>query len=98
MPIVVDDAVVIVMWTAVLTTLRRRALATPPTSAQVRRSERLMSAAGVCATVGVTLLVMGLMMDSLGMRGVLTLFEWAAPIAIAGGAVLSGYAAWVKGR
>jgi len=98
MPILVDVAVVIVMWTAVLTSLRRRTRVTATASAQDRRSERLMSAAGICATVGVTLLVVGLMMDSVGMRGLLTVFQWAAPIAIGAGAVLSGYAAWVKAR
>jgi hypothetical protein len=98
MPIVVDVAVVIVMWTAVLTALHRRRRVTAAASAHDRRSERLMSAAGICATIGVTLLVLGLMMDSAGMRELLTVSQWAAPIAIGAGAVLSGYAAWVKRR
>ena len=97
-PILVDVAVVIVMWTAVLTTLRRQTRAAAAASAQDRRSAQLMSAAGICATVGVTLLVVGLMMDSVGMPALYTLFVWAAPVAIAGGAVLSSYATWVKGR
>jgi hypothetical protein len=96
-PILVDVAVVIVMWTAVLTTLRRDRRVAAAASAQDQRSVRLMSAAGICAAVGVTLLVVGLMLDSAGMRGLYTLSAWAAPIAIGVGAVLSGYAAWVKG-
>ena len=94
-PILVDVAVVIVMWTAVLTTLRRPAAAA---SATDRRSAQLMSAAGISATVGVTLLVVGLMTDSLGTPSLHMLIQWAAVMAIGGGAVLSGYATWMKGR
>jgi hypothetical protein len=98
MPILVDVAVVIVMWTAVLTTLRRQNRGTAAASAQDRRSARLMSAAGISASVGVTLLVIGLMTDSVGTPSLHMLIQWAAVTAIGGGAVLSGYAAWVKER
>jgi hypothetical protein len=79
MPILVDVAVVIVMWTTVLTVLRRQTRGVAAPSAQDRRSARLMSAAGIAATVGVTLLVAGLLADSAGMPGLHTLFVWAAP-------------------
>ena len=97
-PILVDVAVVIVMWTAVLTTLRHHTRGTAAASAQDRRSARLMSAAGICASVGATLLVVGLMTDSVGMPSLHMLIQWAAVMAIGGGAVLSAYATWVKGR
>jgi len=94
-----EAAVLIAMWAAVLTVLRRRhRQVTAAGSTQEPRSERLMRAAGICATFGATIFILRLMTDSVATPWWQTLSEWASLMAIGAGAVLSGYAVWVKGN
>lgn len=100
-PIILDFALVIGMWTAVLAVLRaehrRRARAAVDASPREARSYRLHSAAAICATVGVTFFFAWLIGDAIGAPWLQTLSLPAALILIAVAAVLSGYAGWVKG-
>jgi hypothetical protein len=99
MPIVGDVAVTVAMWTAVLTIERRwRTTATADASARDVRSYDIQRAAVMCVTVGVTCFIAWLVTDSVGPRWLNNVLPVAALILIAVGAVVSGYAAWMKAR
>jgi len=98
LPILLDLALVIVVWTTVLTTLRQqRARAIAPRSRRAVRSARAQTVAAISATVGVTWFVAWLISDALGPHWLHTLSLPAALLFIAAGAVLSGYAGWASG-
>jgi len=94
-----DFAIVIAMWTAVLLVERRwRARVVADASPREARSYDLQRAGVICAALGVTFFVAWLISDSLGPHWLHTLSQPAALILIAVGGILSGYAAWVRAR
>ena len=96
-PILVDIAVAIVVWTAVLALERQlRARMTADPSPRNVRSYRLDRAGLICAAAGFTFFIVWLMTDAVGPHWLQTLARPAAAILIAVAAGFSGWAAWVR--
>ncbi len=96
--IIPDIVITIVLWTAVLWTVRqRRARVAANPSPRAVRSYRLHTVAVLCVAVGVTWFFAWLISDTIGPHWLHTLSLPAALIFIAVGSVLSGYAGWVGG-
>jgi len=97
-PILFDLAVVILLWTVVLVSTRRRRLrAAADPSPRRMRGYRLHAAALISVAVGVTCFVTWLVSDAIGPQWLHSLSLPAALLFIALGAALSGYAGWVGG-
>jgi hypothetical protein len=97
-PIILDLALAIAVWTAVLWTVRqRRARVAADPSPRAVRSYRVHTVALICVTVGVTWFFAWLISDAIGPHWLHTLSLPAALIFVAVGSLLSGYAGWVGG-
>jgi len=97
-PVVVDVAVAVVMWVAVLRLLRgRRARLAADASPRARRSHRLHTTASLVVAVGVTWFFVWLATDGLGPAWLHAASLPVALVFIAGGAAVSGYAGWIGG-
>ena|SRR5262245_20166666 len=93
-----DIGTAVVLWAAVLATLRqRRARMTANPSPEEVRSRRLHEAAALAAMIGVTWFIAWFITDATGPYWLHTLSVPAALAFIAVGAVVAGYAAWIGG-
>jgi hypothetical protein len=98
-PILVDIAVVIVVWTATLALARQlRTRLTLDSSPRNVRSYHLDLAGLICATTGFTCFIAWLLTDAVGPHWLQALARPAAGILIAIAAALAGWAAWVRAR
>lgn len=96
-PIVLDVAIMIVMWAAVLRlTARRRAQMLPNSLPHKVRGYRYQSAAMISAAIGVTSFVSWLVTDTVGPDWLHAVSAPAALLFIAAAAVSAGYAGWLK--
>ncbi len=96
-PLILDFALLIAAWTAVLTVLRRqRARIAADASPREVRSQRLQSAGAISAMVGVTCFVAWLIGDAADLPWLRALSLPATVGFIATGAALTGYGAWIK--
>jgi hypothetical protein len=91
-------ACAVVLWAAVLATLRQRRARMPANpSLEAVQSRRLHEAAALAATIGATWFIAWFITDAIGPYWLHTLSVAAALGFIAGGAVIAGYAAWIGG-
>ena len=96
--IIRELVIVIVLWTAVLWTLRRRhARVAANPSPRAVRGHRVHTVAVLCVTVGVTWFIAWLMSDTTGPQWLHAVSLPAALTFIVVGAVVSGYAGWIGG-
>lgn len=95
---IVDVALAVLMWVAVLSVLRHRRARMPadPSPAQAR-SARLHEVAALSATIGVTWFFAWLITDTTGPPWLHVLAVRAALAFIAVGAGVAAYAGWVGG-
>jgi hypothetical protein len=97
-PIIVDVAITVIVWAAVLGFLRqRRARMAVTASPEARRSRRLHEVAAIAAMIGVTCLLAWFMTDAIGAHWLHALSAPAALTFLAVGAVVAGYAGWLGG-
>ena len=97
-PVLLEVALTIALWVAVLWLLRvRRGRMGDSPSPRVVRGHRLHIAAAITATVGVTWFVAWLLTDAAGPHWLHILSLPAAALFLAVGAVLAGYAGWIGG-
>lgn len=95
---ILDIAVTVVVWGAVLATMRkRRARMAANPSPEELRSRRLHEVAAMAAMIGVTWFVAWFITDATGPQWLHTLSVPAALAFIVVGAVVAGYAAWIGG-
>lgn len=98
MTLIVDAALTVVVWAAVLRLLRvRRARLAADATPRARRSHRLHSAASIVVAVGVTWFFVWLATDGPGPAWLHAVSLPVALVFIAGGAVVSGFAGWIGG-
>ena len=97
-PILFDVAAVILLWTVVVVSTRRRLLrvAADPSPRRIR-GYRLHTAALISVAVGVTWFMAWLASDAIGPQWLHSLSLPAALLFIAVAAALSGFAGWVGG-
>lgn len=97
-PIILDVVLVVVLWAAILGTLRqrRKRMAADP-SIEAVRSRRLHEAAAISAAIGVTWFFAWFITDPTGPDWLHALSAGAALAFIAASVALAGYAAWVGG-
>ena len=95
---ILDIALTVLMWVAVLTVLRRRRarMAADPSPAQAR-GLRLHEVAALSATIGVTWFFGWLVTDTTGPPWLHVMAVRAALAFIAVGAGVAAYAGWVGG-
>jgi len=87
------------MWTAIVWTDRRyRARIATDSSPREWRSYRLNKRAMFCASVGVTFFFAWLVTDNPAVSWLHSVSLSAMVMCLAVGAVLSGYAGWIRGR
>ncbi len=97
-PVLLEVALTIALWIAVLWLLRvRRVRMGDSLSARAVRGHRLHTAAAITATVGVTWFVAWFLTDALGPHWLHILALPAAVLFLAVGAVLAGCAGWIGG-
>jgi hypothetical protein len=98
-PILVDVAIAIVVWTAVLGLERRlRARMTADPSPRSVQSYHLDRTGLICAAAGFTFFIAWLITDAVGPHWLHALARPAAGVLIAVAAALSGWAGWVRAR
>jgi hypothetical protein len=95
-PLILDFALLIAAWTAVLTVLRRQRARIAADASPEVRSQRLQSAGAISAMVGVTCFVAWLIGDAADLPWLRALSLPATVGFIATGAALTGYGAWIK--
>ncbi len=97
-PLLLNVALSIALWIAVLWLLRvRRVRMGDSPSPRAVRGHRLHTAAAITATVGVTWFAAWLLTDAQGPHWLQTLSLPAAVLFLAVGAVLAGCAGWIGG-
>jgi hypothetical protein len=95
---ILDIGSAVVLWAAVLTTIRqRRARMTANPSLEEVQSRRLHEVAAMAAMIGVTWFIAWFITDATGPSWLHALSVPAALAFIAVGAVVAGYAAWIGG-
>ncbi len=97
-PTFLDIGIAVVLWAAVLATMRqRRARMTAHPSPEEVRNRRLHEGAAMAAKIGVKWFIAWFITDTTGPYWLHSLSVPAALAFIAVGAVVAGYAAWIGG-
>jgi hypothetical protein len=97
-PIVLDLALVVVVWALILRLLRvQRARMGQAPALRAMRGYRVYTSAAIAAAVGFTWFATWLITDATGPHWLHRLSLPAAEVFLATGAILAGYAGWIGG-